>query len=187
MYLTSAINMNTFKRLIIFVAALSMVACATPAVVLKSDPETARQASAFEVKADRAKVYFVSGKIVGNIFGMSHSYPSDLYVNSQLVGSKNKEDVMVFELAPGIYNFSWNVRSTDPIDKKTEPRQFEKSLKAGEVVVLRGDWDPSGTALGLLGAMIAPPKTEIRQAERSEISNKSFVLPQSCNVKLCLK
>lgn len=180
--------MNNSKRLTILVVAILLTGCTTPAVVLKSDPETARKASAFEVKPDRAKVYFVSGKIVGNIFGMSHGYPSDLYVNSQLVGSKNKEDAMVFELNPGVYNFSWNVRSTDLIDKKTEPRQFETRLGAGDVVVLRGDWDPGAAhAFGLLGAMVSPPKTEIRRAERTEIANKSFVLPQSCDVKLCLK
>jgi hypothetical protein len=180
--------MNNSKRLTFLVVAILMTGCTTPAVVLKSDPETARKASAFEVKPDRAKVYFVSGKIVGNIFGMSHGYPSDLYVNSQLVGSKNKEDAMVFELNPGVYNFSWNVRSTDLIDKKTEPRQFETRLGAGDVVVLRGDWDPGAAhAFGLLGAMVSPPKTEIRRAERTEIANKSFVLPQSCDVKLCLK
>jgi hypothetical protein len=76
----------------------------------------------------------------------------------------NKEDVMVFELKPGVYNFSWNVRSTDPIDKKSEPQIFEYRLGEGDIVVLRGDYDLGGAgSFGLIGSMFSPPKTEIKK------------------------
>jgi hypothetical protein len=46
-----------------------------------------------------ARIYFVGGKPVGNLFGVRHSYSSDIYINSVLIDSMNKDDVMVLNLS----------------------------------------------------------------------------------------
>lgn len=180
--------MRIAKFMLVAVLGTFLAGCTTPATVTRTDTVSERRAANFEVAPDRAKVYFVNGKIVGNLFGLNHRYPSDLFVDSQPVGSMNKENVMVFDLPPGKYKFSWNVRSTDMIDKKTVPRETEFRVAGGDVLVLRGDWDPGASgSFGLIGAMISPPKTEIRRGDRADVGGKEFVLPQTCDVSLCLK
>lgn len=167
-----------------FVAGLAalLVGCTTPAKVINTSAEVTEKAKTFQVSSDRAKIYFVNGKLIGNIFGMNHKYPSDLYINSQLIGSMNPTDSLVFELGPGVYTFSWNVRSTDPIDKKTEPQPYEMRVAGGDLVVLRGDYDPSGgSSFGLIGALISPPKSEIKRDGKKSIEGKNFVEPEFCS------
>jgi hypothetical protein len=40
---------------------------------------------------------------------------------------------------------------------------------------------------GLIGGMISPPKTWLNRAEKSEVQGKTIVLPQTCEVQVCLK
>ena len=106
----------------------------------------------------------------------------------KIVGSKNKEDVLVFQVKPGKYDFSWNVRSTDPIDKNATPQVMSIILKRGEIVVLQGDYSLGGAAMfGLIGGMVSPPKTWLLRAERNEIQGKTVVLPQTCEPNVCIK
>jgi hypothetical protein len=167
---------------------LSLQACTTPAITAKADDATTQSASNFSVQKDRAKVYFVNGKIAGNMFDMKHQYPSDFMIDGKVIASKNKEDVLVFELRPGKYDFSWNVRSTDPIDKNTAPQSLQTILTAGDILILRGDYNMGGAAgFGLIGAMISTPKTYLFKAERSDVQGKNVVVPQSCVETICLK
>lgn len=169
-------------------AAFALAGCMTAAQVQTANPEKAREALSLIVSSDRAKVYFVNGKQLPSMWNMKHQYPSDVYVNEVLVGSMNKENVLVLELKPGTYNFHWNVRSTDPIDKKAEPQRFTINLIPGQILVLRGDYDlgAAGT-FGLLGSFISAPKTSIAGVSNSEIEGKVVVVPQSCPASLCLQ
>lgn len=89
------------------------------------------------------------------MFNMKHQYPSDFIVDGKTIGSKNKEDALVFEVKPGKYDFYWNVRSTDPIDKKANPQVMPIILQGGDIVVLQGDYSLGGaTMFGLIGAMV---------------------------------
>lgn len=176
------------KYLIVIFSCLALQACTTPAVVSKADTDATQKAMSFEVSKDRAKVYFVNGKIIENMFNMKHQYPSDFIVDGKTIGSKNKEDALVFEVKPGRYDFSWNVRSTDPIDKKANPQVMPIILQGGEIVVLQGDYSLGGAAMfGLIGGMVSPPKTWLNKADRSEVQGKTIVLPQNCEVNVCLK
>jgi hypothetical protein len=176
------------KFVLIVLTCLVLQACTTPAIVSKADDVTTQKAMAFEVSKDRAKVYFVNGKIVENMFNMKHQYPSDFLINGKTVGSKNKEDALVFEVKPGKFDFSWNVRSTDPIDKNALPQTMSINLTPGEILVLRGDYSLGGAAMfGLIGGMVSPPKTWLIKTEKSEISGKTIVLAQDCDANLCLK
>jgi hypothetical protein len=176
------------RCLIIILLCLGLQACTTPAVVSKADASESQKAMAFEVSNDSAKVYFVNGKVVENLFNMKHQYPSDFIVDGKIVGSKNKEDVLVFQVKPGKYDFSWNVRSTDPIDKNATPQVMSIILKRGEIVVLQGDYSLGGAAMfGLIGGMVSPPKTWLLRAERNEVQGKTVVLPQTCEPNVCIK
>jgi len=173
---------------LILLVCFVLQACTTPAIVSKADDMTTRKAMSFEVGNDRAKVYFVNGKVMENMFNMKHQYPSDFMVNGKVIGSKNKEDALVFEVKPGIYDFSWNVRSTDIIDKNAVPQVMKINLTPGEILVLKGDYSMGGAAyFGLIGAMMSPPKTWITRAEKTEIQGKNIVLTQNCDVNICLK
>lgn len=166
----------------------NLQACTTPAITLKADEDTIQKANNFSVQKDRAKVYFVNGKIISPIFDTSNQYPSDFIIDGKTVGSKNSKDVLVFEVKPGAYDFSWNVRSEDPIDKKTVPQVTKINLTEGEILILRGDFSLGGAAaFGLIGAMISAPKTYLVKSERSEVQGKNFVMPQSCAETICLK
>jgi hypothetical protein len=173
---------------IVFLAVVELCACTTPAVAIRADSDTTKRAAQFLTSGDRAKVYFVNGKMIGNVFGLNHKYPSDLYVNSQLIGSMNKDDALVFELWPGTYQFHWSVRSTDPIEQKATAQSQLIQLKGGDVVVLLGEYDLGGSAMfGLVGALVAPPKTSILPGERLAVNGKSFVIPQSCPTSVCAR
>ena len=54
------------KYLIVIFSCLALQACTTPAVVSKADADATQKAMSFEVSKDRAKVYFVNGKIIEN-------------------------------------------------------------------------------------------------------------------------
>lgn len=165
-----------------------ITACTTPAVVRQADPGVASAAKSFRGDPDRAKIYFVNGKIVGNIFGMAHRYPKDIFVNGRLIGSMNPENVMVIDLTPGEYRFAWNVRSTDIIDKKTESQDALVRVGAGDVVVMVSEYDMGGAAMfGLLGSLMSPPKAQFRRGTPADVAaDKTVVAPQSCPQDICL-
>jgi hypothetical protein len=168
-------------------SVLVLAGCMTPAIVQTADDNTRNKALSFEVPSDRGRVYFVSGTIKENIFGMKHKYPSNFFVHGQVIGSKNPEDVLVFDLKPGQYEFQWGVRSTDPIDKNSTPETYRAVISGGRSIVLRGDYSMGGAMFGLVGSMVSPPKSFLVEAGRDDVIGKSVVVPQSCHPGICLK
>jgi hypothetical protein len=179
---------RSLAKLLSLSTVFVLAACTTPAIVKQADPSVATAAKNFRGEPDRAKVYFVNGKIVGNIFGMSHRYPKDIFVNGRLIGSMNPENVMVTDLSPGEYRFAWNVRSTDIIDKKTESQDALVRVGAGDVVVMVSEYDMGGAAMfGLLGSLMSPPKAQFRRGTPADVpADKTVVAPQSCPQDICL-
>jgi hypothetical protein len=74
------------KYLMLILVCLGLQACTTPAIVSKADADVTRKAMAYEVSNDRAKVYFVNGKILENMFNMKHHYPSDFIIDGKTIG-----------------------------------------------------------------------------------------------------
>ena len=182
--------MNSFKNLTILCAIfflLNLSGCNTPALVNKVDEDTQKNALNFQPNPQFARVYFVTGKIMGTMFNNNHSYPADIFVNTTQIGSINKDNVLYFQLKPGNYDFSWAVRNTNLIVKQTVPQKTNFDIFAGQVLVLRGDYNQGGSVFGLLGAMIAPPTSVITVADRDEASKKQVVTPQTCDPSLCPK
>ena len=78
--------------------------------------------------------------------------------------------------------------ATHEKDKNANPQIMSVILQGGEVLVLQGDYSLGGAAIfGLIGGMVSPPKTWLRRAERAEVQGKTIVLPQNCDVNVCLK
>lgn len=165
-----------------------LAGCATPASVQTPDTRLEEQARAFAVEPSKARIYFVNGALVGNIFGKSHQYPSDIMIDGNTVGSMNRENAMVIDVRPGIYEVSWKPRSTDPIDQRATPKGLSVKLDAGAHTILKGDYSiGAALAFGLIGGLIAPPSTSVSLAARSDIDGKTFVVPQNCTPQICPK
>lgn len=179
-------NNNALYGLVVMLTLVSMTGCSTPAHVLKVEIEKDPTITSFVAKPDSGRVYFTNGNIIGfNIFNHHplHTHSSDISINSVSVGSMNSNDVMVFDILPGNYKISWNVRSTDLILKKTQPTSFDFSIASGEVKVLKGDFDNG--AGNLLGSLYNPPKTSVSESERKFFEGKNFVSPQTCPSSIC--
>jgi hypothetical protein len=178
----------SFGRFVALIGVTALVGCATPALVQNADDATRAKALAFDVSSDRGRVYFVSGSVKENIFGLKHKYPSNFFVHGQNIGSKNPENVMVFDLRPGQYEFQWGVRSTDPIDKNSVPAPFRAVVPPGGVLVLRGEYSiGAAMVLGLVGSMVSPPRSFLVEGSRDEVVGKVVVVPQTCPPTICLK
>ena len=174
-------------QLVVAVSVItSLFGCSTPAHVLKVEPEKDPTITSFVSKPDLGRVYFTNGNIIGfNIFNHHpvHRHSSDISINSVLIGSMNFNDVMVLDILPGDYKISWNVRSTDLILKQTQPTTFNFSIIAGEIKILKGDFDNG--AGNLLGTLYNPPKTSVTESERKFFEGKNFVMPQTCPSNIC--
>ena len=174
------------KIILSSVLSLSLIACTTPAVVQKADSDIENKAKSFHVDSNKSKIYFINGKMTSGLFNPTHSYPSDLAINDVVIGSMNKENVLVVDLLPGMYEFYWLPRSTDMIDKNSVPQKTKLKVDGGQVLVLQGDYSMGGAAyFGLLGSMVSPPTTSIVVASREDIKNKVVVSPQNCKPSIC--
>lgn len=167
---------------------IQLFGCATPAVVQRVDAEAEKKAKSFQVENNKSKIYFINGKMTSGFINPMHSYPSDILVNDVQIGSMNKENVMVFDVAPGSYDISWMPRSTDPIDQKATQNKLKVNAQGGQAIVLQGDYSMGGAAgFGLLGAMVSPPATSVTTANKDEVASKIVVQPQNCIPNICLK
>ena len=162
-------------------------ACSTPAKVNEVDAQTQRDVLGFQSNPGSARVYIFTGKLIGGLFNSNHTFPADIYVNTTQIGSINNENVMYFELKPGHYDFSWVARNNDLIVKQTVPLKSNFDLLAGQILVLRGDYDLGGTHFGLIGAMINHPSTVIVKAQQDDVLQKKVVTPQTCDPGLCVR
>jgi hypothetical protein len=190
MFMSNYLMEKSKRFSVLLMALLSasiLTGCMTPAIVQTADDTTRTKALSFEVPPDRGRVYFVSGTVKENIFGMKHKYPSNFFVHGQNIGSKNPDDVMVFDLKPGQYEFRWSVRSTDPIDKNSSPEPYRAVITGGRSIVLRGDYSIGGAMFGLVGGMVSPPKSFLVEGIRDDVMGKNVVVPQSCHAEICLK
>jgi hypothetical protein len=173
---------------LLIVVSFFMVGCSTPATVVKLDSDKEASVKYFVSKPDLGRVYFTNGKIIGtlnNIFNFNpvHRNSSDVLLNTIVIGAINYEDILVFDVPPGKYKISWGVRSTDLILKQTKVSEFEFTIVAGEIKILKGDFDQG--AGNLLGTLYNPPKTTVTESDREFLKGKNFVAPQSCPSNLC--
>ena len=167
----------TYALPLVVVSAL--VGCATPINVRTADPTTASEAYAFKTKPGNAKVYFVAGKMGFTITPEAmrpNVAGAILLINGNIVGQIDKNDVLVVDVVPNQYNFSWQNAHND-----SQTQFVNRQLKAGDVLILRANH-----ILPTFGGLSGPPKYELlEQADRSLVTGKRVVSHTSCPATIC--
>jgi hypothetical protein len=164
-----------------FLTVGMLVGCAaTPISVRMADPTAANEAYTFKTKPGLAKVYFVGGTL-GTVITPSALKPSItggavFFIDGNRVGQIDKNDVLVVDVVPKQYNFSWQYPAND------QQTQFvNRQLNAGDIVILQGN-----SIMPVLGGFGGPFKYELlEQADRSLVMGKRVVSHTSCPATIC--
>lgn len=171
------------KRSLLLTTLILTAGCATaPISVNPVNPAQQQSAQSFTAKPGTAKVYFVGGKS-GARYSLKATMLGGafLVIDGNKVGQIDKNDVMVIDVVPKQYNFSWQYPAGD-----SKMNVINKNLKAGDVLILQADWNLGGAALGLLGMLVAPAQYEITEVfDRGVLSGKRFVSPTTCPTSMC--
>jgi hypothetical protein len=174
------------NKLLSILLLIAISGCAIKANVVKHDEQSTSKAKNFTPHEKLAKIYFLTTS-KDNWLGMKTGYSADLKVNGTLIGSINDDSVMYFNLSPGAYKFDWFMRSSDLFESKATSVEFPYRVAAGDVVILRGKYNPGGAGFGLIGALISPPKYEIEiGTDRNLIKELEVAAPQSCPSNICV-
>jgi hypothetical protein len=175
------------KKLLSILFLITISGCAIKANVVKHDEQSTNKAKNFTPHEKLAKIYFLTTS-KDNWLGMKAGYSADLKVNGTLIGSINDDSVMYFNLSPGAYKFDWFMRSSDLFESKATSAEFPYRVAAGDVVILRGKYNPGGGAgFGLIGALISPPKYEMEiGTDRDLIKDLVIAAPQTCPSNICV-
>jgi hypothetical protein len=163
-------------------SVVSLSGCASkPVNVNVADSLTQQSASSFTVIPGSAKVYFVGGVQGSSIsLKVEISPGAELIIDGNKVGPIDKGDVMVLDILPNTYNFSWS----GPLDAKMTT--LNKKLQGGDILILQANFNTAGMGFGLIGAALAPPEYQLKEVfDQGLIKNKRFVKPTSCPQKIC--
>jgi len=172
--------MRIFYKISVLATTILISACATNVSVIPADANKQQQALSFTPNPKAAKFYFVGGK-TGNLIKTSMAGGAILYIDGVRVGQIDRNDVMVTDLIPKQYSFSWQYPSGD-----SQMQFIQRDVKAGEVIILQANWNTGGAGLGLLGLMVSPAKYELNETyDRSLIMGKRVIVPQSCPNTIC--
>ena len=163
--------------------------CATAVIVNPADSETMQAANTFAPKEGMAKVYFLGGR-----FGNAISFPARmsggaaLVVDGNQIGQIDKDDVMVLDVVPNEYNFSWKYPETGNFLTETqgEMKFHRTQLSAGDVLILQAYHYTGAMGFGLIGNAILPPEFRISEVyDRALVMGKRFVKPITCPERIC--
>ena len=174
---------NTIKLSLTTITFALLAGCATsPVVVNFADPMTQQSAANFEIKPGLAKVYFVGGKTGSSMsLKVAMAGGAQLIVDGNKVGQIDRGDVMVLDVVPNTYNFSWQYPSGD-----SKMNFFKRQVKAGDVLILQANWDTGGAGLGLIGLAVSPAEYQINEVgDRGIVSGKRFIKPLTCPTNIC--
>jgi hypothetical protein len=129
-----------------------------------------------------SKVYFVGGKTGSGIsLKVAMAGGATFIVDGNPVGQIDKNDVMVLDVVPKQYSFSWQYPSGD-----SKINFVSRALKAGDVVILQANWNTGGAGFGILGMAAAPAQYELTEVfDRSLVMGKRFVKPTNCPSSIC--
>ena len=172
------------KKVLASVTTLLVISgCASTPIAVNPTNQVQQQAAySFSAKPGMAKVYFVGGKTGSGIsLKVAMAGGAFFIIDGSRVGQIDKNDVMVMDVVPKQYNFSWQYPSAD-----SKMNVLSKSLKAGDVVILQANWNTGGAGFGILGMAAAPAQYEISEVfDRSLVSGKRVVSPTTCSSSIC--
>ena len=177
--------MNIKLLSIVLSATLLLTACATPVATTPHSATSTNEYKKFATPTEAARLYFLNGVTTGPvIITLRHAFPAVLFANGQEIGGVNKNDVLVADIKPGTYEFIWKPPT------EVEPAQSKPlslSVKSGDVLILRGNFNAGGTGFGVIGSMIAPTAYElISTKDRSGITDLNFVKATECPETICV-
>ncbi|HUD50312.1 hypothetical protein [Parvibaculum sp.] len=154
-------GISTAIRPLLLLTFLVLAACATPAKNFAAAPDLEQAVRADTPPFDgKARVLFLAGEVSAFGFEYDMKNAANFLVNSQSVGGINKGEMLVVELAPGSYDFGWDVSMSGDSGVKVIP--LHKELKAGEILYLGGKYDTRyGGAFGIVGVLVDPPRAEL--------------------------
>jgi len=154
---------------------LVVAGCASvPVNVLIADFETQQSAANFQSTPGKARVYFVGGRM-GNAISLPVNMVggAELAINGFPIGQIDKNDVLVADITPGDYTFSWKYSSGD-----STTEFVQKRVSGSDIVLLQATWFTGGIA--------TPAKYEISEVfDRALFANKRIVLPTRCPNSIC--
>ncbi|MDO8840585.1 MAG: hypothetical protein Q7V31_16865 [Parvibaculum sp.] len=146
----------------------------SPAKNVGAPPELERAVKAQTAPEEMARIHFFHGVYdsPAMIFGpMSNKQPADLIANGTVQGGINKGQVLVIDLDPQEYDFSWGERVGDGhglVSNKLTIR-----LMPGDLIYLRADIRPSmGAAFGIVGALADPPRAILVRCAPEECASQ---------------
>jgi hypothetical protein len=174
---------SVIKLSLVASAAVILTGCATaPVSVNTADSITQQSAANFAVKPGSAKVYFVGGQTgSGMSLKVAMAGGAQLIIDGNKVGQIDRGDVMVLDVVPNTYNFSWQYPSGD-----SKMNFLKRQVKAGDVVIIQANWNTGGAGFGLIGAALSPPEYQINEVgDRGIVSGKRFVKPTTCPSTIC--
>lgn len=190
--------MNIKIILTIFLS-LSLQAFAEPAAVQNADADLANKATELTVETGKARIYFITGKDTSGIVTDKPPFKSssDLLVNDTVIGSINRENLLVADLKPGMYEFYWQPTDTIKSNSKIVPQKMKLNIESGQILVLQGDYHDGMSKtkkigslfFGALGALAmglsSTPTSSLVVASEEDIKNKTLVTPTNCNPSIC--
>jgi len=170
------------KRLLIAVAALLMIGCATrmehPSASL-TDQKMIRE-SAIEKGLARVHFYMGEEEMYGAMIPINRSM--EIFINNQSAGIVgNKNEFICVDLYPGEYSFVW--RSVGTTDRSYEmPRPLVLNINESDLVFLSADSSLTNSSLlagGLLSAAtmkLHPTFNRAYSVGQQKISQKRLIL-----------
>ena len=169
-------------------AALVLGGCAERMITEGYEPSRVSELLQFKAPQSAGRIYFLNGILTGYTMNIRHGYPSSLWLSGNLIGSVNKQDVLVADVPAGTYEVYWTSgpNATGPDAIKATKQTV--SIMTGEYYVIRANFNVGGTGFGLIGALVNPPSTEILiNKDTSDINSLNLVKPISCPATICIK
>jgi hypothetical protein len=149
-----------------------------------TDEDVARYQS-FNAPKGAGRVYFTNGLVTGaSMFSEKvHNFPTALIVDGVIVGKINKGDVLVLDVKPGNYEFMWR-SAYEGNDMKAKPLVL--GVVAGEVLILKSEYNLGGIGFGLIASLLTPPSFELSSTrDRDGIQDLNFVKATTCPKSIC--
>ncbi|MBA4211055.1 MAG: hypothetical protein C0454_16140 [Parvibaculum sp.] len=161
------------------VLALLLVGCATPVANREAASElTDAVRASTPPDASKARILFFHGDASSVLSSARLSVPAEFFIDGVKRGGINKAEVLVVELEPGVYTFTWDESGGGSALKRNS---LQREVRGGEIVYMAAEMDMRyGGAFGIVGLMVDPPQSNLTVCEAAcaqKINGLKIVTP----------
>ena len=170
--------------LLMSILVITLTGCAAKVPTVAHSAADTIEYKTFSAPSHSSRIYFLNGITTGPgpDIPLRHGFSSELLIDGVMVGHVNKSDVLVFDVQPSEYTFSW--RPT--VDHDAESDALQITTMPGQIIVLRSVFNSGGSGFGLVGSLISPPSTELQHStDTAGIKGLEFVTALDCPVNIC--